>query len=375
MNIMIVTPYFYPRRGGAENYAYNIAKILSERGHDITIFTSGEVNSEENIAGLDIIRLKPNFRISNTPVRYNIISKISRIIRERNIDIVNAHTPVPFYADMAALASKMSHRPFVLTYHNDPLKFSSYLKLLSVIYSKTLLRLTLKLSSRIITPSPYVYNESSFTEDYHEKMTWIPPAVDIETYSPRDEDSILKKILFVGAMNRGHDHKGVDVLLRAFKQVSETYKDVRLVLVGTGDMVTHYQGMARELEISEIVTFKGSVDEKTLIDIYRDSYALVLPTKTIAEGFGMVLIEANACGKPVIGSRIGGIKYVIKDGETGLLVPPGDPGALADAIMKLLDDEELARKLGLNGRKLVEKNYTWERGAGMTENVFEEVVS
>lgn len=372
MNIMIVTPYFYPRRGGVENYTYSIAKILLQRGHGITVFTSGDCNSEEKVDGLDVIRIKPNLRISNTPINYNLISKISGLIRERNIDIVNAHTPVPFYADMAALACKLRQKPFVLTYHNDPLKFSSYLKVLSVIYSSTLLKMTLKLSHRIITPSPYVYKESVIMEDYRDKMVWIPPAVNIETYFPVDKWPVKKKVLFVGAMNRGHDHKGVDVLLRAFRDVSKFHKDASLILVGTGDMVEYYQKMARDLKISESVTFKGAVDEETLIDIYRDSYVLVLPTKTIAEGFGMVLIEANACGKPVIGSRIGGIKYVIKDGETGLLVPPGDPDALADAIIHLLENPSLARMMGKKGRKMVEQNYKWQKVAEATEKILEE---
>ena len=89
----------------------------------------------------------------------------------------------------------------------------------------------------------------------------------------------------------------------------------------------------------------------------------------------MVLIEANACGTPVIGSEVGGIKYVIGDGETGVLVPPGDPVALADAITRILEDEELAARMGSNGRRMVMKNYTWDKSARMTERVFEEVIS
>jgi len=147
-----------------------------------------------------------------------------------------------------------------------------------------------------------------------------------------------------------------------------------LVLAGGGNMIPEYKKLAKSLGIDNKTIFTGFIDEKSLIDLYRGSYMLVLPTLTTAEGFGMVLIEANACGKPVIGSKIGGIKYVIKDGETGLLVPAGDPKALAKAIMKLLEDEELAKKMGLKGKKMVEKNYTWNKAAKMTERVYREVV-
>jgi len=182
-----------------------------------------------------------------------------------------------------------------------------------------------------------------------------------------------KIILFVGAMNRGHTHKGVDVLLKAFSMIKD--EDTYLVLAGTGDMIPDYKRISESLGIINRTLFTGFIDEETLIDLYRASDMLVLPTLNIAEGFGMVLIEANACGKPVIGSRVGGIKYVIRDGETGLLVPPGDPEALADAIRRLIEDPEKAEVMGQNGRKMVEKNYTWERSSRITENVFQEVIS
>jgi len=119
-------------------------------------------------------------------------------------------------------------------------------------------------------------------------------------------------------MNRGHAHKGVDILLKAFSMI-KTY-NTYLVLAGGGNMIPEYKKLAKSLGIDNKTIFTGFIDEKSLIDLYRGSYMLVLPTLTAAEGFGMVLIEANACGKPVIGSKVGGIKYVIRDGETGLLV-------------------------------------------------------
>ncbi|HHW16480.1 MAG TPA: glycosyltransferase family 4 protein [Methanothermobacter sp.] len=380
MKILIVAPYFPPRAGGVEHYTYNISKNLLDMGHKITVITSANKSAEED-HGIMIIRIKSRVSISNTPIDLTLVSSISNILRKETFDVVNAHTPVPFYADMAAIASKRMKVPFVLTYHNDVIKESWPLRTLSSIYNKTLLQLTLKSSDRIITPSPYVHNESEMINKFLERTVWIPPGVDTEVYKPGRSDwksryglpENSKIILFVGAMNRGHTHKGVDVLLRAFSMIKD--EDTYLVLAGAGDMIPHYKRISESFGIIDRTVFTGFIDEDTLIDLYRASDMLVMPTLNIAEGFGMVLIEANACGKPVIGSRVGGIKYVIRDGETGLLVPPGDPEALADAIRRLIEDPEKAEIIGQNGRKMVEKNYTWKRSAEMTERVFMELIN
>ncbi|MBC7099526.1 glycosyltransferase, partial [Candidatus Bipolaricaulota bacterium] len=111
MKILIVSPYFYPKTGGLENYAFNIIKKLKEH-HNITILCSSiNKDSIESFKGMKIIRFKPSHILSNTPIRYNLIIKISEVLREGDFDIVNAHTPVPFYADMAAIASKKNNTP------------------------------------------------------------------------------------------------------------------------------------------------------------------------------------------------------------------------------------------------------------------------
>ena len=109
------------------------------------------------------------------------------------------------------------------------------------------------------------------------------------------------------------------------------------------------------------VIFTGYVSEDELIKLYGACDIVVLPSYTKAEGFGMVLLEAQACGTPVIGSNVGGIPCAIKDGETGLLVPPKDIGRLSQAITMLLADETLMRKMGLAGEKYVRNEFTWEK--------------
>ena len=386
MNILIISPYFHPEKGGLEIYSYNIAKILVEKGHDITVLcgSHGQGNKEELIEGIRIIRQKPNFILSNTPVNLNLFFTLSKLVRDGNFDLVNAHTPVPFYADMAAMVSRRYQIPFILTYHNDTIKNCFSMKVVAGIYNHSFNLLTLKLSQCIITPSPFCYNESNVLKKFKNKLKWIPPGVDIAEYGVGDSFEIhdnyniprsSKIILFVGQMSKAHAHKGVDDLIKSFKKVLDNMKGTYLVLVGKGDMISEYKKTCQSYGILDNVIFAGFVDDADLIEYYKSSDVVVLPSTTIQEGFGIVLIEGNACGKPVVGTKMGGIQYVIVDGETGLLVPPKDPNALADAIIKLLNNEDLAERMGENGRKLVEEKYTWKRVAEMTEEVYRGVIS
>ena len=385
MNILFISSYFYPDGGGAENYAYNIAKGLVKRGHEVTVICSSKNGSsyEEFLDGIRVIRLKYDFTISTAPIRLPLFYEVYRMIKKEKFGIININFHLPYYPDIAAFLSKMCKIPSVLTYHNDIVKRETLTNLIAQIYNYSINKISLHAVDLIITPSPYCYNESKYLKNYKNKLIWIPPGVDIDKYPCKKSyrihelyniPSSSKIVLFVGVMSKAHTHKGVDYLIRAFKRVLKEINDVYLVLVGRGDMIPEYRKLCNELGISDNVIFTGFVDDKELVEYYCSSDIVVLPSITVQEGFGMVLIEAGACGRPVIGSEIGGIKYVIREGETGLLVPPRNVDALAEAIIKILKDEDLAKKLGKNGRKLVEKNYTWDISVKKTIKVYEELI-
>lgn len=385
MKILTVAPYLYPEAGGVESYAYNISKRMVERGFDVIILCSTRdgIDEKKDLDGIKVIRQRPNFILSNTPIRLDLFFTMSKLVKENNFDLINAHTPVPFYADVAAMVSKRYKIPFVLTYHNDTIKNTFAMNIIANLYNYSFNLIMLKLSKFIITPSSYCYNESKFLKKFKNKLRWIPPGVGIDKYDIgnsfkiHDDHGISRSskiVLFVGQMSKAHAHKGIDDLIKSFKRILDDTKEAYLILVGKGDMILEYKKMCQSYGILDNVIFTGFVDETELIEYYKSSDVVVLPSTTVQEGFGMVLIEGNACGKPVIGTKIGGIQYVIKDGETGLLVPPKNPDALAGAIIKLLNDEDLAKMMGGNGRRLVEERYTWKRTVEMTEAVYKEAI-
>lgn len=384
INILLISPYFHPDIGGAENYVYNISKRLVKKGHNITVLCSGmENDKKEIIDGINVIRLKSDFKISRTPIRVGLIYTMSKIISNNEFDVMIINLSVPYFPEIAAILSKIYNIPSVLMYHNDIIKDKGVLKVLTDIYNISLIKLLLNSVNLIITTSPFCYNESVILKPYKDKLEWIPPGVNIEQYGSVKLFKIhdrygmpefSKIVLFVGVMSKAHAHKGVDQLIKSFKMVLEEVKDSYLVLVGGGDMLHEYKKLCKELNIENKVIFTGFVDDEEIIEYYKSSDIVVLPSTTIQEGFGMALIEGNACGKPVIGTKIGGIQYVIEEGKNGLLVPPKDPQLLANSIIKLLNDEKLAEKMGENGRKLVENNYNWDHLAEITEIVYKEII-
>ncbi|MCK4823009.1 glycosyltransferase, partial [bacterium] len=114
MKVLMVAPYLYPEAGGVESYVYNISKRMVERGFDVTILcsTRDRIDEKKDLDGIKVIRQRPNFILSNTPIRLDLFFTMSKLVKENDFNIINAHTPVPFYADVAAMVSKIQKIPF-----------------------------------------------------------------------------------------------------------------------------------------------------------------------------------------------------------------------------------------------------------------------
>jgi glycosyltransferase involved in cell wall biosynthesis len=193
----------------------------------------------------------------------------------------------------------------------------------------------------------------------------IPFGAAVAAREPSDSDrapfaTAQTNFLFVGRLV---PRKGVDVLLRAL--ATPALLDARLTIVGDGSERPRLEALATTLRVSSRVTFTGLVAAPALDAHFRACDALALPAVDDAlsgtEGLGVVLIEALSYGKPVVASDIGGIPDVVRHGETGLLVPPGDPSALAAALASLAESPEWARTLGATGRADVRDRFSWAR--------------
>jgi glycosyltransferase involved in cell wall biosynthesis len=379
MKVMMVAPYFYPRTGGMENYAYNISKLLVKKyGTDVSVICSNwgrEGYKEETIEDIRVYRLPYLFKVSSTPVSPFWRSRVSSIILKERPDIVNGHFPVPYIADVACRATHNEKIPFLLTYQNDLVGRNPLMRLLSYCYYYWSGFKTLRLSQKIIVTSEHYAQNSPYLRKFGDKIEVIPPGVAVEKFNPPAYTiKEGKGVLFVGQLNKASQHKGLSYLIEAMRIVGDSIKDAKLVVVGGGDYSRYYRKLVKTCGVNSRVEFAGFVRDEELPSYYRESSVVVLPSYNRAEGFGIVLIEAQACGRPVIGTTVGGIPSALRDGRTGLLVPPKDSARLADTIIRILRDNSLARRLGQAGYKWVRENLSWQKSAEKTHRVYTEVL-
>jgi starch synthase len=191
-------------------------------------------------------------------------------------------------------------------------------------------------------------------------------SVDESTFHPQLEAKRPRTILFVGALQA---HKGALVLLQALQHLRHPARVVFLTISRTrdyGDAFAHALEEERARGFHDIEHVPDLRDQDRLIQYYQS--ATVLATPSLKAVFELVNLEALACGTPVVASRVGGFPELIRDGENGFLVPPGDPPALAARLDEVLDSPELARRLGEEGRRTILREFTWTRAAEKLES-------
>jgi glycosyltransferase involved in cell wall biosynthesis len=380
MKVIIVAPYFYPRVGGAEVYTLNIARQLKALGWQVVIVTTAAAAKDElalrGLVEMPVYYLNQALRVSNTPVGLSWRRELRRIYRAERPDLINAHTPVPYLADVAQRASESI--PFALTYHNDLEKSSLPYKVVVKILHRTLIDKTLRQSTHIITTSDYYARNSIYLRPYMPKISVVPPGVDVSRFNPGvkiDHDLAQRYegkhvLLFVGSLNRSHQHKGLDVLMESFSLIHRDWPDVSLVVVGGGDAIGDYRSIAARNGFENHIEFTGYVDDERLAQYYKLARIFIMPSTNRSEGFGMAYIEANAVGTPVIGSRVGGVPYAVLDNETGLLVEPKSVDEIYEAVRTLLTDDDLSERLGASGAMRVRAEFDWVNLGKQTSDIF-----
>jgi glycosyltransferase involved in cell wall biosynthesis len=207
------------------------------------------------------------------------------------------------------------------------------------------------------------------------KLITIQNGVEVHRYEAaiphdREEWDLKNSDVIIGCVARLSPEKGHTVLLRAFRKVISRHPVARLVLIGDGEERERLQHLADDLRIGHFVRFLGLRADVPEVLAACDLFTL----PSIQEGFPMVILEALAAGKAVIASEVGAIPDVIRHGATGMLVPPGDADALADALCVLIEDEGPRQRLGQNGRELVREAYDFERTVGQYDELYQRVL-
>lgn len=368
MKIAQVVSTFPPYRGGIGNSAHNLAKNLALRGEQVMVVTPDYGRPAEDGMSFQIKRIKPLFKFGNAAFLPQLAWS------PRGFDAIHLHLPF-LGATLPVLWFSIFHpkTKLIVTYHMD-LFGTGFKKFIFNLYKKIILPLIWRRADKIIVSS-YDYAESSdiknFFAKHKKKFVEIPFGIDEHKFCSMEKNTALaekyfldagdKIILFVGGLDAAHYFKGLYVLMRAAKKVVDSGRDnIKLLVVGEGNLKADYQDQAERLHLRDKMIFAGNVSDAELPEYYNLADIFVLPSIDKSEAFGIVLLEAAACGKAAIASDLPGVRTVIKDGETGLLVRPADADDLAEKIKQLFSDSEAAKKMGQAARAKVLEKYRWE---------------
>lgn len=357
--VAVVAPR-YDQVGGMQGYVRRVVSWLQEDdGVDVVVITSkpGLRREDDVVDGVRVIRLGTLLTLSNTPINPWWFVQLRLLFARLRVDVVNAHSPVPFLADVALAAAGSRHR--VLTYHaGSMLKGTGGLvDLLLATYERFVLPRVMRRADRVVAVSPVAAALCPPDAEI------IAPGVDTDLFAPAEAHAEHPPIFcFVGRLERTSRWKGVELLLAAVARVRRARPEagVRLAVVGDGDDRAALEAEARRLGIADAVDWHGALTQREVAGVVADARALVLPSLTDSESFGMSLIEAMACGTAVVGSRVGGIPSVVREGVDGLLVEPGDVEGLAAALTTLVDEPATAARLGAAGREAAESTWAWQ---------------
>jgi len=369
LRVLHVGKFYPPSRGGMEK----VVQVLCEAERavldsQVLVANDGPRTVRESVNGVPVTRVGVLKKVGSVAVSPTLPLWMRRL----RSDVMVIHEPNPW-----ALAAHAIARPkgkLVVWFHAEVVRPQWRYRA----FYRPFLRRVLWRADRIIVASPPVAEYADELKDFRDKCVVIPYAIEPEPWPPSDDvqrrvreiraDRTDLLVLFVGRMV---PYKGVDVLLRALEQVA----GARAILVGEGPLKATWQQLAADLGIASRVEFAGEVGQTELTALYNACDILVLPSVTRAEAFGMVQIEAMACRKPVVSTSLpSGVPWVNRDGETGIVVPPGDVGALRDALRTLAADPALRAQMGERGRARVLTDFTIERMVGQTAALYTSLV-
>lgn len=375
MRIILATHSYYPSIGGVEEVVQSLARHLQSRGHEVNVLASRSENAlaEEEVEGIQVHRYrmdapwKPTLRELLAGTKNVVVgtSRVLSLFRRLQPEVVNLHFVAGGHALCTSLACRQARIPLVASIHGADVEYESTPPL-AYPYST---RLALKHAAAVTSNSGY---QTRFIEGI------VPPGIPVAVIRngvelERFQVGSDKREAFVLGVGRLEHKKGFDLLIRALALAVAQRPEIRLKIAGDGRERGQCIALARELGVMDQVEFLGWRNPPAVRELLRQCRFFVLPSR--AEPLGLVNLEAMASGTAIIATRVGGVPEIVRDGENGILVAPESSEKIAQGLLRLWQDPDLCHKLGRAGRRLVEREYGWDRAAARFEQVFREAIS
>ena len=353
--------------GGVESYIDTLCKQDSKLGVKNTVLTLHPKPQKQPIEmdGYSVHQAKQNLFLASTGFSASAFSKFKRL--SNDADIIHYHFPNPF-ADMLHVACRPK-KPSIVTYHSDIIKQKQLLH----IY-RPLKKRFLNSVDQIVATSPNYFVSSDVLQRYADKTSVIPIGIDPKAYETVDSERLdfwrsrLSKpfFLFIGAMRY---YKGLHIALEAIAGT-----EIQIAIAGINGIEKDLEAQASSLQLKN-VDFLGFVNDEDKVALLHLCYGFIFPSHLRSEAFGISLLEAAIVGKPMISCEIGtGTTFVNSANETGLVINPGSPRELREAMQFLLDNPKIAANKGKNAKKRSLELFTADQQAKLYYDLYQQLL-
>lgn len=354
-------------KAGTERHLLNLADNLDKHKFDVTIcclFEVGEIDNEYKNADFKLLCLN-----KKNVYDFRVIIDLYKFIKKEKFDIV--HTYLFGFHYLATIVAQISHVPVVISSRRELATWKKW-------HHHMLENLGNIFTDRVVACSVAVREFSLRTENLSlDKVITIYNGISLNAFHPRPKNiQILnefglhadnKIIGMVANFSPDKDHR---TMLKAVAEVKKTYPQIKCLLAGVGYLRKKTEKETTDLNLEKNVIFTGKRDDIEVFLSVMDIFVLT----SLIEGLPNVILEAMACGLPIVATNVGGIPEAVEDGRSGILVKPQDNQAVADAIIKLLEDENLRKEMGRRGRETLEQRFKLERMIKDYENLYESLL-
>lgn len=368
MKILQISRFYFPIIGGIQKTVQQISENLNGKENfliEVLCCNLKRKRKIEEINGVKVWRASSVGIIFGVPLSFDFLKIFKKLIK--NVDLIDFHQPFPL-GDFAIFLFKPKAK-LIIHYHADIIghEFLEFL-------IKPLILHTLKKASKILVSNPNLLKNSPYLKKFIAKCKVIPFGVDIEKFKKCFNPKVIKNIkqkygdfiLFAGRLVY---YKGLEYLIEAMKFIK-----INLVIIGEGPLKGKLQSQVSKLKIENKVFFLPFQKEEVLINFYYACLFFVLPSILKSEAFGLALIEAMACGKPIISTELGtGTSFVNQNGITGIIIPPKNIKLLISAIKNLLENKKIIKNFGKNALKRVSEEFSFKKFLQSTKENYQQI--
>ena len=387
MKILMLTWEYPPRIvGGIARVVHDLSKRLIKDGHEVTVVTykDGDTPAYENDKGVEVYRVENymihpnNFIDWIMQLNFNLIAKATEIIqKEGNFDVIHAHDWL--VANAAKALKNAFDIPIVATIHATEAGRNSGIHDDTQRYINDTEWLLTYEATEVIVNSNYMKNhvQGLFGLPF-DKINVIPNGINLTNFNGVDRDYDFRRqyamdnekiILYVGRLVY---EKGVQHLISAMPKILENYHDAKLIIAGKGGMLDELKGQAEVMGLSNKVYFTGYLNSKQVQKMYKCADVAVFPSTY--EPFGIVALEAMLAGVPTVVSDIGGLNEIVDHGVNGMKSYAGNSNSIADSVISLLYDKQLAANISKKAKQKVKEEFNWNKIAQDTHYIYEQAI-